>query len=173
MDLISLCVCTRLGWKSRSAWAQSHLICSAACCLTPMLHFWLLFSLGFKRSSPGCTALSSDPRNAHTAYWPLTCHTCCTWAFWHLHTLRQFKSENKNATCIRKVNGQMWLVDCKDAIRVIHWLWRPVNAGITYIFLTSAGLDRKRGGAEGIHKRKRKCKDLWVCSFLCFAWNKH
>lgn len=141
--------------KTRSASSQSHLICGVACCCTPMLDTgtssrWdlnLLSLLPYPWIPAPHTHLTDLSPAKHAVHK----------AFWHLHVLHLFKSGNKNATCIRKLNSLMWVADCKDTIYVIHWLWSPVDTVITYstdVFLASAGLDR--GSPE--HRERREIK---------------
>lgn len=160
------------GLKSRSASPQSHLICRAARCLTlnAGTSFFFFFRGDLKPSRLDVLPYPPNPWTAHTAHRPLTRHTCGTpGLFWHLHILHLLKSENKNATCIREVNGQMWPVDCGDTIYVIHWLWSLVNTGITYIFLASARLDRERRCAGNKWRKSTMENCVFFLSFL--AWN--
>lgn len=151
---IKSCMRARLGWKSRPERAQSLLICSATRCGTP--------SSGTSRcqdlhaESGTCSLIPRIPGpHTHSSLTPDTQHTGL---FWHPRILHLLKSQNKNATCLREVNSQMWAVGCKDTIYIIHWLWRPVNTGITYIFLASGWLDRERMAHGGYIKWKKKRK---------------
>lgn len=109
-------------------------------------------------------SLIPESQTARTAYWPL--NSCSTCAFWHLHILHLFKSENKNAIFSSGVNGQMWLVDCNDNIYVIHWLWRPVSTGIPTFFLHLHDLI-ERGGVGEINRLK--CKNKMKNCNVCFS----